>query len=125
MRIPRMRISDRTLRRWLRTGRPRRVTQRLEADESVVSRLEALSRLAPGQTTTLSRLTTPAPEFETRVREQVLYLEAKSGVSSILVDLVALGIHVGRTLAPGEGSRRGFAAGAGSIASETSEERSE
>lgn len=101
----RRRISDRSLRRWLRTGRPRGVTRRLEVDETLRSRLEEMTRLDRSETSVLRRLTEPLPLFQERVEAGVRQMDDGKGTSALVADLLTLGVRVGTSLLGHGGDR--------------------
>ena len=91
--------SDRTLRRWLDTGRPKRV-ERLLDDPAVSARIEALTALADREVALLRHHVMPGPDFEERVISGVQERRDAYGVGAAVSDLLGLGIHVALALRP-------------------------
>lgn len=91
------RPSDRTLRRWLATGRPKRVERHLN-DPDAVARLEALTALKEGETALLSEHVRPGEEFEERVIAGLRQRLDNHGVGTTVSDLLGLGFHVAAAL---------------------------
>ena len=94
----RRRPSDRQLRRWLRTGRPRRIAELIETDDVVLARLEALTRLDQADVAALDELAKPRDDFEVRTVTAVQARRNDDGTASMVADLLGLGFHVGRAL---------------------------
>lgn len=88
--------SDRTLRRWLATGKPKRVLILLERDPRVAERLDELSKLDTDERSALDVLVTPAEDFEERVLVGVKQRQAAPDTAGLALDLLGLGLHVGR-----------------------------
>lgn len=65
-----MRIPDRTLRRWLRSGRPQRVERQLDNPE-IVDRLEGMTALSDSDREALDELTSAQPGAIERVATAV------------------------------------------------------
>lgn len=86
-----MSISDRTLRKWLRTGRPRRVERHLD-DPEVIRRLDAMTELDESDRAALMALTNPADGFNERIVEQVRVRQGTE-MSGVVLDLLGLGWH--------------------------------
>ena len=86
-----MRISDRTLRRWLRTGRPGRVVRRLD-DPDITARLDALTQLTRGEAEALATAVAPPPGMHDRLTERVAG-RVDHETMTALVDLCGLGWH--------------------------------
>ncbi len=86
-----MRLPDRALRRWLRSGRPRRVERRL-GDPSVHNRLEEMTALGPSAREALDSLTAADADVIERVTEAVEE-RVDGGELAALIDLVGLGWH--------------------------------
>ncbi len=84
-----MRPSDRTLQRWLRTGRPRRVERWLERPD-VAERLEELTALRNDERAVLTEALGPVEGFEERVVEGAQRRLAGETVE-LLLDLSGLG----------------------------------
>ncbi|RMH72951.1 MAG: hypothetical protein D6683_13650, partial [Actinomyces sp.] len=95
----RRRVSDRALKRWLATGRPAWVGERVATDPAVASRVEALTALGEAERAALDALVSPTPGFVGRavagVRSRIDTLETLG----VVVDLLGLGLRTGRTLA--------------------------
>lgn len=96
----RRRVSDRALRRWLATGRPRRVEARLASDPSVARRLDQLTELDEAEAAALAGVVAPEEDFETRVLAGVHRLRDGMDTAALLTDLLGLGLHVGRAMLP-------------------------
>ena len=86
-----MRISNRTLRRWLRTGRPRRVTRQLH-DPAVSERLDTMTALDVGHVDALKQMVSPPPDLSERLIESV-ERRADAAALGLFVDLFGLGWH--------------------------------
>jgi hypothetical protein len=91
-------ISDRALRRWLATGKPKRVERALGRSSAVAARLDALSELNEQQLAALEGLVTPTQDFENRVLAGVQRRRDLYGAASLLADLLGLGVHTARAL---------------------------
>ncbi len=103
----RRRVSDRSLRRWLDTGRPARVADAIEADPSVAERLDAMTALRAADSEAIGHLVTPPPQFHDRAYEGVRDRIDRYETMSVVADLLGLGFHVGQVmLAPDEGADR-------------------
>jgi len=85
------RISDRTLNRWLRTGRPRRVERRL-SDPDMTARLDAMTRLTSSEARALTDAIAPPPDLHERLAERVTR-RVDGEIVSALIDLYGLGWH--------------------------------
>lgn len=91
-----MRPSDRTLRRWLNTGRPRRIERLIERAD-ISQRLEVLTQLNIEETEALRRSLNPIGGFENRISVGVrgrLDIE----VTALILDLGSLGWHTATSL---------------------------
>ena len=100
------RPSDRVLRRWLRTGRPRRVERRLDDDPAVQQRLETLTALDGRAVAAIDVVTTPLPGFRDRTATKVRERAADDDFFDVVLDLLGLGFHVGQAMArPDESDR--------------------
>ncbi len=96
------RLSDKTLRRWLRTGRPTRVERHLD-DPDVTARLELLTRLDAGEVAALRSLSEPGDGFEERVTAGASR-RANNETAGLLIDLLGLGWHTTAAIAEPPGS---------------------
>ncbi len=94
----RRKVTDRSLRRWLDTGRPTRVGEAIETDPSVAERLEAMTALERVHTEAIDRLVTPQPDFTDRVSQGVRTRIDNYGTVSLMADLLGLGFHVGQAM---------------------------
>ncbi len=90
--------SDRTLRRWLATGRPRRVQRLMESRPDIVARLDALSELDAGHAAALREVVATPDGFTDRVVAKVRRRQDEYTAASLLADLLGLGFHVGSAL---------------------------
>ena len=90
--------SDRTLRRWLATGRPKRVHRLMESRPDVVARLDALSELDAAHAAALHGVVATPDGFTERVVAQVRRRHDEYTAASLLADLLGLGFHVGSAL---------------------------
>lgn len=91
------RPTDRQLRRWLKSGRPRRIGD-LVGEPEIDQRLEALTELQDAHRLAISELTAPIEQFEERIIAGVQTRKDNQGTASLLADLLGLGFHVGRAL---------------------------
>jgi len=91
-------VSDRLLRRWLASGRPRWVGERIQSDPAVAARLETMTALDVEHVESLAALVQPAPAFPERVvvgmRARIDALETLG----VIVDLMGVGWQTGRAL---------------------------
>ncbi len=102
------RPSDRTLRRWLATGRPRRVQRLIETQPEVAARLDALSELDRAHAGALHGVVATPDGFSERVVDRVRTQRDEYTAASVLADLLGLGFHVGGVLLdPDEDERPG------------------
>ena len=92
------RFSDRTLRRWLRTGRPARVSHRLAHDPNLADRLERLTELDEQRRAALHALVQPTTAFSERttagVRQRIDTLETLG----VIADMIGIGWRPGIAL---------------------------
>lgn len=100
-----IRISDRTLNRWLRTGRPRRVERHLD-DPDTTARLDAMTRLTASETRALTDVVTPPPGLHERLVERV-GRRVDGEIVSALIDLYGLGWHTASAVFDPEDRDRG------------------
>lgn len=84
-----MRPRDRTLRRWLRTGRPRRVAGYLD-DPEVAARLEAMTALDAEAVEALSTVTAPPADLTSRMVDELGRRQGGEAMGAV-VDLLSLG----------------------------------
>lgn len=84
-----MQISDRTLLRWLQTGKPRRVTRRLD-EPRISERLEAMTRLSPAQVEALTEVLAPPEGLGPGLVDR-LFGHDDSEALGVIVDLCGLG----------------------------------
>lgn len=84
-------VTDRQLRRWLDTGRPRRIEQIFERPD-IAERLDCMTRLDPGAVDLLARLTSPPPGLDERL-ESAIEGRMSGETWAALVDLLGLGWH--------------------------------
>lgn len=96
------RLSDRTLQRWLRTGRPARVERNLHSAD-VTGRLEAMTQLEAHHIEALHVATSPAPGYQDRVIAGIGRRTDHDTVET-LVDLLTLGWHTTATIVDPFGS---------------------
>lgn len=96
----RHRATDKKLRRWLETGRPRWVGEAVVDDPSIAERVDQMTALSPADLGALERLVEPPPQFGERVASGVRQRIDNYGTVALLADLVGLGYHVGRALLP-------------------------
>ncbi len=92
------RPSDRTLRRWLATGRPRRIQRLIETQPDVAARLDALSELDRDHAGALHGVVATPAGFSERVVDGVRRRHDEYTAASVLADLLGLGFHVGGVL---------------------------
>ena len=92
----RRRVSNKALRRWLATSRPRRVEALLDSDQSVADRLEALTALDDSVAAALEVAVAPPERFEERAVAGLQQRQQAYGTLSALGDIFALGYYVGR-----------------------------
>ena len=90
--------SDRLLKRWLKTGRPHRIERLLDSEPDVARRLEALTAIDETHRDVLSGLVAPGIDFEARTVAGVKKRSDAQNTASLVVDLVGLGVHLGRAL---------------------------
>ena len=93
-------VSDRTLRRWLSTGRPSRVETLLASDPTVARRLDRLTELDEAEAAALAEVVAPEDDFEDRVLAGVQRRRDGLETASLLTDLLGLGLFVGRAMLP-------------------------
>ncbi len=92
------RPSDRTLRRWLASGRPRRIGRLIESQPEVAARLDALSMLDRAHAGALHGVVATPEGFDERVVDGVQRRHDEYTAASVLADLLGLGFHVGGVL---------------------------
>jgi hypothetical protein len=92
------RPSDQRLRRWLSTGRPRRVGRLLETDSGIGARLDELSRLEPAQVAALAEVSAPARGFPDRTVLVVQERIDTYATVALVADLLGLGWQTGRVV---------------------------
>lgn len=98
MRLLRIPISDRTLRRWLDHGRPKRVSRRLQHDTALEDRLRSLSDLDEAQLAAIT-LATAHPEDLIETTTNAVNRElADRGVLATIGDLLGLGVRAAEVL---------------------------
>lgn len=90
--------SDRTLRRWLATGRPRRVRRLIESRPEVAARLDALSELDGAHSDAIHGMVATPDGFSERVVASVQRRHEEHTAAAALADLLGLGFHVGSVL---------------------------
>ncbi len=90
--------SDRKLRRWLVTGRPRRVDRLLATDATTNARLDALSRLEPTHTAILADVSAPLAGFEERTVAAVRERIDTYATVALVADLLGLGWRAGQVI---------------------------
>ncbi len=91
-------VSDRLLRRWLTSGRPRWVGKRIQTDPAVAARLETMTALDVEHVESLVALVQPAPAFPERV---VVGMHARIDALEtlgVIVDLMGVGWQTSRAL---------------------------
>lgn len=94
----RKRPSDQRLRRWLSTGRPRRVGRLLETDLGISEHLDDLSRLEPAQVAALADVSAPARGFPDRTVLAVQERIDSYATMALVADLLGLGWQTGRVV---------------------------
>ncbi|MCA1705973.1 MAG: hypothetical protein LC808_23010 [Actinobacteria bacterium] len=94
----RARLSDRKLRRWLSTGKPRRVDRLLETNSAISARLDQLSRLDPALIAALAQMSSPPTGFGTRTVAAVQDRIDAYATVALVADLLGLGWHTGRAV---------------------------
>lgn len=92
------RLSDRKLRRWLSTGKPRRVDRLLASDSVMSGRLDELSRLDPAHTAVLTQGSAPRSGFSDRTVTKVQERIDVYATVALVADLLGLGWHTGRAV---------------------------
>ncbi len=89
----RLRISDRTLRRWLETGTPRRVGRRLHHDPGLERRIRSLSDLDAAQVEAIRIATAPPADLVRTTTHGVKRQLKDRGVVSTIGDFLGLGVR--------------------------------
>lgn len=98
-----MRISDRTLNRWLRTGRPRRVEVRLQ-DPEISDRLDAMTRLTGHESDVLAAVVAPPSGLNERLVERVSRRVDDETIAT-MIDLYGLAWYTASALFDADGHR--------------------
>jgi hypothetical protein len=94
----RRRISERSLRRWLATGRPRWVGRRIDTDPLVMARVDSMTALEVDEVEALAALVTPHPDFAQRTAAGVRHRIDGLETLGVIADLVGLGWQTSRAL---------------------------
>jgi len=92
------RPTDRTLRRWLRSGRPARVARLIDVHPGVVARLEAMSRLDDETAQTLGEAVAPSEDFAERTGGAVATRLDAYRALGLVGDLLGVGWRTGQLL---------------------------
>lgn len=95
-RIP---VSERTLRRWLASGKPSRVTRRLEWDGSLDARLDEISGFDEVSSDAFQRFMALPDDFEERTGAAVRGRIESASVGSLLADIATIAFRTGQVLA--------------------------